>query len=404
MGITSSVRRDFLKTFAASTGVMTLGSVFSSSALGANERIISNVGGKQTVNTKSLVSLLQELIYARGPCGYEDEVREICEREMKKYCDKIWVDEAENIVGLIRGRSKTKKNSVDAPIIRVMAHMDENAMMVKRINSDGTLRVKNLGGIHPGVLGQGPVEIMADSGILPGVLSVGPLHTSAETSKVEAIRTEAMTWSHVHIFTRKSAEELKKAGVHAGTRVVIARERRKLFEIDDCIGGYYMDNRAPVVIALCAAALLKASKEPPPNDVYIVMTAQEEIGAIGAMYASRTLPGDLTLAVDVGPATDEYKPELTPEPIVAYGDAVGVYTRSVADRLLTLAKELGMEPQTAVWERYGSDASIPKRSGQAGRAGLICIATENTHGYEIIPRDGLQKCGELLEAYLKEPV
>jgi putative aminopeptidase FrvX len=134
------------------------------------------------------------------------------------------------------------------------------------------------------------------------------------------------------------------------------------------------------------------------------MTAQEEIGAVGASFAARKVPGNLTIAVDVGPVAKEYNTELTPQPIVVYGDGVGVYSKSVSDRLLNLAKDLSMDPQTAVWESYGSDASISQRYGQSALSGLICIATENTHGFEIIPREGLLTCARLLSSYIIEPV
>ena len=389
----SLTRRCHLKKVIAATGIALLVGQLHFSVLHAE-----GLGGRK-VTTDNLVALLQELIYARGPVGQEDEVREICIRELKNVCDDVWVDEAENVIGLIRGKGKK-----DIPVVRVIAHMDELSLMVKRVNSDGTLRVKPLGGIRASVTGQTPVEILADTGILPGVLSIGPLHTTSESPGPQKSRTDAIEWSDLYIFTRKTSDELEKAGVHAGTKVVIARERRKLLDIDDCIGGYFMDDRAGIAIAVGAASLIKNGKERPENDVYIALTVQEEIGAIGATYAAKTLPGDITVAVDVGPAAKEYKTELTSEPIVAYGDAVGVYSKTVSDRLFSLAKELGMEPQTAVWASYGSDASISKRYGQSARSGLLCIATENTHGFEIIPREGLMKCAKLLASYMKEPV
>ena len=384
-----STRRGFLKTSAAATGMAAFAHMLP-------REVSAQRSGR--VTTDSLVDLLQELIYARGPVGQEDEVRVICERELKKICDEVRIDEAGNVIGRIEGKA-----SKNVPVVRVMAHMDENAMMVKRVNSDGTLRVKNLGGIRAGVLGQTPVDILADSGILPGVLSIGPLHTSSESPRINASRTEAIGWDQLYIFTRMSPLELEQAGVHAGTKVVIARERRTLTTIGDCIGGYFMDDRACVVIAIAAAALLKVGGNKPAGDVYIAMTTQEEIGAIGASWAARKLPGEITLAVDVGPVAAEYRTELTDAPIVAYGDASGVYSKSVCDRLLTLGRDMGMNPQTAVWESYGSDASITKRYGQSALAGLLCIATENTHGYEIITREGLMTSARLLAAYLKAP-
>ncbi|MBM3261825.1 MAG: peptidase M42 [candidate division Zixibacteria bacterium] len=348
-------------------------------------------------NPEYLVSLLQELIYAHGPSGQEDAVRSICLRELETVCDKVWTDPAGNAIGLIRGG--------DGPVVRVMAHMDELAMIVKRVNDDGTLRVHPLGGMWPANYGQGPVEILADTGVVPGILSVGSMHTTAESAKIWETKArsgnKAMDWDHLFVFTRKTPEQLKTLGIHAGTRVAIAHSRRTLFEVDDCIGGYFMDNRAAIAISLGAAALLERQNAKPAGDVYLVMTTIEEIGAHGASYASRTLPGDITLAVDSGPVAAEYGVALTAEPIVVYGDAMGLYDLDIADRLLACGRALGMDPQCAFWQSYGSDASIPKAHGQTARAGLLCIATENTHGFEIVPTAGLGACARLLAAFLK---
>ncbi len=357
-----------------------------------------------SVTTESLLELLQELISAVGPCGHEDEVREISLRELEPLCDDVWVDEAGNVVGVVRGRDGTLENSTEKPILRVMAHMDETGMIVKRVNADGTLRVQNMGGIHPPNIGQGPVDILADTGIIPGIHSLGPMHSSPETGNVEATRTQDMDWSHVWVFTRKSPAELGRAGVHTGTKVAIARARRTLFPVGDCVGGYFMDDRAPMAIAIGAARLLKASGQRPANDVYFVMTVEEEIGAIGAAWAANTLPGDMTLAIDVGPVAAEYGTALTREPVVAWGNGSQIYSRSVSDRLMAITKGLGMQPQTGLWSRYGSDASITKQYGHTARSGLLCIATQNTHGYEIIQREGLLACARVLEEFCREPV
>ena len=348
-----------------------------------------------------LVSLLQELVYARGPSGQEDEVRTVCERELQSICDETRVDAAGNAIGLLKG------SSPDAPVTRVMAHLDELALVVKRVNEDGTLRVNPLGGIYPANYGQGPVEILADNGIVPGVLSVGPQHTTADSARIWETKIRggnvAMDWNHVYVFTRRTPAQLEEAGVHAGTRVVIARSRRAFWEVEDCIGGYFMDNRAAIAIAIGVAARMKDNSVQPAGDTYLVMTTSEEIGGHGAAYAARTLPGDLTLAVDSGPACEEYGVELNDEPVVVYGDGGGLYDKSVADRLLACGRELGMDPQCAYWQSYASDASMAKSVGQTPRAGLLCLPTENTHGYEIIPRNGLHRCAELLAAYLENP-
>lgn len=359
------------------------------------------------MDLERMLSLTQELISARGPVGQEEEVRAIVRREFEPLCDKVWVDDAENLVGLIEGGSKKKGAASKSAGIKVMAHMDELSLVVKRVESDGTLRVRPMGGIFPWSFGLVPVEIMGDERLLPGVLSVGPLHTTEETRdswKAKAHgENKALDWPQVRVFTRLTREELDAAGVHAGTRVVVAQSRRGLVEIGDCIGGYFLDDRVCITIMLAAAALLKEEGVRPASDVYLVATCQEEVGGGSAAHAALTLPGAVTLAIDVGPVAAEYGTKLNDEPIVVYRDGRGVYTKSVCDRLLRVGRELGMQPQTAHWESYGSDASCSKTVGNAARTGLLCIPTENTHGFEIVPRGAIETCARLLAAYLQNP-
>jgi putative aminopeptidase FrvX len=350
------------------------------------------------------LDLLQELVYARGPCGQEDEVRSICTRELRRLADRVWTDEAGNVVGILRGRPS--RRAATASAIRIMAHMDELALIVKRIDPDGAIRVANIctvGGMRPGFFGQGPVEVLADSGIVPGVLSLGPQHTSPETAHMEATKTKPLEWPQFHVFTNKTAAELARLGVHAGTRVVLARERRKLFAMDGCLAGYFMDDRAAITALLLAAAQMRAARQALPQDVYLVMTSEEERGGVGAAYAARTLPGDITVAVEVGPVAAEYGTAFCDDPIIGYGDTRSLYSRSLADALRAHARRLGQHPQCAYRENLGTDASISKAYGQTGRAAMVSIPTHNTHGYEIIPPNGLRTCALLLAAFAGRP-
>lgn len=343
-------------------------------------------------------TLLQELLIARGPCGQEDEVRTVLQRLLKNLVDETWVDPAGNLIGKIKGKSATK------PPIRLMAHMDELSMIVKRINEDGSLRVDPLGGILPGSLGQGPVEILGDSQIIPGVLSFGCMHSTSETPIPNKMmppsdqgQSKALTWEDVTIVTRMSPQALMEAGIHAGSRVVIAECRRTLFYLQDCIGGYFLDNRAALAACLMALELLS---EPPPQDIYFVATTCEEIGGVGASYAARTLPGDLTLAIDVGPVAKEYQTTLSADPIIVYQDSYSLYDQKTNAELLALAKKLGIPVQTAIWANYGSDASLAELRGQSAKAALLCFPVENTHGFEIMQKDCLNTLSRLLAAFL----
>jgi len=360
------------------------------------------------VKLGQILALVQELASARGPCGQEDEVREIVLRELGRHCDRVWTDEAENAVGLIRGRSPRGAKGRPAPVVQVMAHMDELSLIVKRVEADGSLRVRQLGGLAPWAIGLGPVEILGDRRRLPGVLSVGSLHTTAETPEAwrSKVTGEGRTvdWPQVRVFTRLGTAELAAAGVHPGTRVVIGQAARQFVEIQDCVAGRFMDDRAPLAAMVAAAAQLAAARRRPAADVYLVGTCGEELGNGPAPFSAGSLGAGISLALEVGPVAGEYGTVLSADPIVVYRDRRVLYSKAVADRLVEVGRSLGMHPQRAVYESYGTDASAAQSSGRVPRSGALCIPTDNTHGCEVIAKAGLANCARLLAAYLQAPV
>lgn len=343
--------------------------------------------------------LLQELLLAYGPCGQEDAVRDVCRRELDPVADETWVDEAGNLIGRIDGG--------DRPATRVMAHMDELSMLVKRVEPDGTLRLTPLGTMYPANFGLGPVAILGDRETLCGVLTLGSEHTTKESPRIWETKPDqgdkALDWMHVYVFTGRTPEDLTAAGIGPGTRVCIDRSKRTLVEVGDYVGCYFMDDRASVAALLDTARRLKAGERPPAGDVYLVFTTNEEIGGIGGSYASRTLPGDLTIALEVGPTEAEYGTTVSGGPIIGYSDAQCVYDKDVADQLVGIATELGLKPQPAVLGAFESDASHAKASGLSPRAGLLCLPTLSTHGYEVIARDAIPSMSKVLVEFLLAP-
>jgi putative aminopeptidase FrvX len=343
--------------------------------------------------------LLQELLFTYGPCGQEDAVRDVCRRQLQPVVDEVWVDEAGNLVGRIDGG--------DRPATRVMAHMDELSMLVKRVESDGTLHLTQLGTMYPGNFGLGPVAMLGDSETLCGVLTLGSEHTTNESQQIWETKPDqgdkALDWMHVYVFTGRTRDELKAVGIRPGTRVCVDRSKRSLVEFGDYLGCYFMDDRAAVVALLDVARRLREREERPAGDVYLVFTTNEEIGGIGGSYASRTLPGDLTLALEVGPTEAEYGTTVSGGPIIAYSDAQAVYDKGVADQLVGIATELGLSPQPAVLGAFESDASHAKASGLSPRAGLLCLPTLSTHGYEVIAREAIPAMSDVLVEFLLRP-
>jgi len=365
----------------------------------------------------STESLLQELLWTYGPCGQEDAVRTVCARELQPLVDDMWTDDAGNLIGYIgadddasasesRDHRHRTSSIAGGSATRVMAHMDELSMLVKRVEADGTLHMTQLGVMYPGNFGLGPVALLGDHQTLTAVLTLGSEHTTQESPRIWETKPDqgdrALDWQHVYVFTGRTPEDLAAAGVHAGTRVCVDRSKRDLVEFRGYVGAYFLDDRAAVTALLRAARLLHERGQRPAEDVYLVFTTNEEIGGVGGSYASATLPGTLTIALDVGPTEREYATTVTGGPIVGYSDALCVYDKDVADRLMGIATARGLSPQPATLGAFMSDASHSKASGLTPRAGLLCLPTLSTHGFEVIPRAAIDDMAGIVADFLSD--
>jgi len=341
--------------------------------------------------------VLQALVCARGPAGQEEEVAAVCRQQLEPVCDEVWEDATGNLVSVIRAR----RPRAGAGALRVLAHMDEIALIVKRVEADGGLRVVKLGGLQPMSFGQCPVDILGDETIVPGVLAIGSLHVTKETANLNQRSPDDIGWEDMFITTRLSREELLARGVHAGCRVVVGQYMRRLFEFEDCIATHFMDDRALILAGVEMMKSIRAQAELLARDVYFVCTVKEEVTNSGALYAVKNLPGDDLIALEVGPVAGEYDTHLSKDPIVLYGDMKGFYSKRLCDALRSAAAAEGLAPQLALFENFASDASAVLSLGEACRAAALCVPTQNTHGFEIIHKAAVNAAALTLSRYVQ---
>lgn len=340
------------------------------------------------------LDLLKALLEARGPSGDEREVREVCRPPLEDICDEVWDDPAGNLIGVLRAERHEQTP------IQLVAHMDEIAMIVKRIEEDGTLSVTNLGGDRPMSFGQSAVDILSDRKHLTGVLSLGSLHRTNNSPEMAAIRQSGPDWGDVFVLTGLTPEELKEAGVHAGTRVVLSCEERHLVEVGKCLGAHFMDDRALILAGMVAMRRLKERRAELDRDVHFVCSVKEEVTNAGAKYAAHQLPGEQMIALEVGPVAKEYQTQLTEHPILSFGDQKGLYSPGLIDGLREAIEAEGYEPQLALLEFFASDASASESSGLKPQTAVICIPTQNTHGFEVIHKGSIEAMARSLVRHL----
>jgi len=340
----------------------------------------------------NMLDLLDELVRCHSPAGQEAEIDAVIRREFEALGVAVRQDEAGNLVAHLDGVG---------PRVMVVAHKDEIGMAVSAVREDGRLSVENCGGARPWKYGEGPIDLLTDSGdAVRGVLSVGSVHTKTGTVP-QLDRDRALTWDLVSVFTGLSAAELAAKGIHVGSRVVVAKERKGLQRLGDYVAAFALDDRMGVVAMIAALSeMAKLTPEERP-DLYCVAAHGEEVGFLGAVYAAQQIRPSVCIALDTSPVAHGTPVELDPRPVIWYKEQA-YHNKDVCDRLLALADELGFSAQACMYAASASDAGRIKELGLAGKTACFGFARDNSHGFEITHRDSIVNVAGLLTAYLKE--
>jgi len=336
-----------------------------------------------------LITLAKEILITHSPSGDETEIDPLLERWFQGAAHEVTKDVFGNVIAVQRGKTR------DNPL-KIIAHKDEIAYVVKKIEADGKIRVANCGSIFPWKLGELPVDILARKGLVKGVLSMGSLHTSPGGHPVrEFLEKRPVLLKDVYVNTMLSKAELEALGVYPGIRICLAREIKSPICFGDAIAGYHLDDKLGIAVMQCTMEMLHEPQKPLERDVYFIASSMEETGSQGAVFAARNIPGGCTVGLEIGPVAEEYDIHLNEKPIVWTGPG-STFHKGKTDALIDLAHEMGFGVQPACYWGAGSDPAKVHAAGLASEALCLAFPCENTHGYEMASVPGCLNTARLL--------
>lgn len=343
----------------------------------------------------SALELVRELTVLPGPPGQEQIVRDAVAAHADRLGCAYESDARGNLLMSVPGAGSVP----DTPEIVVMAHLDEIALLVVRVDPDGRLVVTSLGGVFPWKWGEGPVQVLASPTPLDGILSFGSIHTNDPASTAAAARERALTWADTRIWTGLTAEELAARGVRAGTRVALHPSRRTWTETGDFVASPFLDDRADLAALLLA---MEDAEDLNPARVLFAATAAEEVGGQGALWLLRRRPASVGIALEIGPRVPESPFALDDQPTVWVSDSYAAMQAADIDLVARAAGRIGQTPHFQALSRGGSDASCAASYGLVARPITLAFAAENSHGCEIMHRNAVPNLSALLRAVLDE--
>jgi putative aminopeptidase FrvX len=335
-------------------------------------------------------ALLRELVEARGPSGYEEEVRQIVRARFSGFSKDVRVDALGNCIARMPGAGELPPAGA-RPLLMLTGHMDEIALMVSQVEK-GFLRVAQVGGFDPRVLLAQEV-VVHGARELPGIVVSVPPHFTEPSDREKPVPLDKL-----FVDVGLPAGELEST-VHVGDLVTL-RARWT-----DLSGGYAacksMDDRvALAAIILCMEEL---SQRRHAWDVCAVATVQEEVGSHGAMAGAWGIFPAAAVALD---ATFGMQPGLSPAEAVKMdgGPSISMgpnFHPRLFDRLVDAAKGIELPYQVEpIPAQSGTDAWHIQVSRSGVPCGLVSIPVRYMHTpVETVCVKDVERAGRLLAEF-----
>jgi putative aminopeptidase len=292
------------------------------------------------------------------------------------------------------------------PSVMIFTHMDQLGFIVRKVESNGLIRLERLGGVPERALAAQAVVICTDQGDLPGLIANKSHHATAPDEKYKVL-----PYGELYVdagFTSK--DQAEAAGVRIGSPVTYLP--RALTLANGRIAGTSVDDRAGCAALLTLAARRRDKSGP---TTHFVWSVQEEFNLRGVLPAATALSPDIALQIDLMLACDT--PDMTGRGEVTLGGGPGMSLYSfhgrgtlngliphpaVVDLMETTAAALDMPLQRSAHTGALTDASYIQFAGPQGVACLdVGFPLRYTHSaLEVVDMADLDALVTLLAAAL----
>ena len=340
------------------------------------------------MNQDYIIKILQELCETPSPSGFTGRAMEIVERELKSFNMPVFHARKGSLTSLITGRNKVAKKAL-------AAHVDTLGAMVKDIKSNGRLVITTIGGVTGNSIEceNCTVHTMEDKDYSGTVYTIKPsthIHSDARTLERSIENMEIVLDEKV--FSRKDVEEL---GIEIGD--FISFDPRFRVTEKGFIKSRHLDDKASVAIILGVCKHLYDNNITPEDTIQLIFTVHEEIGHGGSCGISHEVEELLCIdmgAPGIGQNSDEYAVSICAK------DSGGPYNYELKNKLVTLAKEKGIDFKVDIYPFYGSDGGAALRAGYDLKVGLIGAGIYASHSYERTHINSVMNTAKLILAFV----
>ena len=330
---------------------------------------------------------LEELLKTPSPVGYDVAMKPVLERYAAEFGQKVWYDNKGTAYITLEGLDNSKT-------VMVSTHLDTLGLVVRRIEPDGTILVRNMGALNfHSAEGETVTIFTRDGRSYTGLLTVcsHSIHVFDDCREMPRDEHHMMVLLDERVCCKADVSRL---GIRNGD--LIAIEPRFEVTPSGFVKSRFLDDKAAVA---CVFAMMKAMREQglkPRYRTVIGFTYMEEV-MLGGNYIPQEISEAVALDIGcIGPDQDGTEYGVS---ICAY-DNNGPYNWELTTRLVHLAEKLGCDYAVDTFRHYGSDCSAAIKGGCNVKVGVFGMAVTCSHGRERTHMDGLRNTYNLLLGYV----
>lgn len=336
---------------------------------------------------KYIQKIAPTIFNTHSPTGFFNDINKVIVNELKSFGFTPTVCNKGNIFIKIEGKSSTITRATSA-------HLDTLGLMVRSINSDGTLKVTNVGGpIIPTLDGEYCVIKTRDNKEITGTILCNSKAShvysdaSSKTRNIDnmIVRVDADV---------KNKQDVINLGINNGDYVCYDP---KFNIVNDFIKSRFIDDKAGVLTLLSILKDISEKKINLEYDTYFYFVNHEEVGH-GATTISTQIDEFVTIdmgCVGLDLSGNEYSVSICAK------DSSGPYDYNLTTSLINLAKENEINYVVDIFPYYGSDVSAALRSGKDIKGALIGPGVDSSHGMERTHLSAVENTIKLMTKYLE---
>ncbi|MBQ7873628.1 MAG: M42 family metallopeptidase [Oscillospiraceae bacterium] len=342
---------------------------------------------KFNVDEKFIVDCFKDIVGVPSPVGYYVKMNPVLEKYAAKFGKTVTYDNKSTAYITLDGEDNSKT-------VLIGAHVDTLGMVVRTVEPNGMIRVRQLGGLNFSSLEGETVTVHTRGGKEYTGLFTCQSHS---VHVFDDARTLPRDEDHMMVILDeniKNAEDIRKLGIRNGDFISI--DPRCQVTENGYIKSRFIDDKGAVACCFATLKYLTENNLKPKYKTILAFPYSEEIGMGGTF-----VPAEVSeyIAVDIGLIGPGYEGNEYAVSICAK-DAAAPYDYELTNRLIGYAEKAECDYAVDIYYHYGTDANAAVRAGNNLRAATFGMAVWCSHGMERTHISGLLNTANLLLAYV----